>query len=80
MNKCFFKLGERFQYKWLFIRGFWRILYFALIAKFGYVSTNVNEVNGYRISVGTITPLEEYASYKHKLAGWVFYEPVLLYY
>lgn len=59
-NTCrFFSLhGENFKLKWFFRYGFWRIIYFGILAKFGFVTVNKEAVNGLFISYGTGKPIQ----------------------
>ncbi len=78
----FFSLhGEKFKAKWLFRYGFWRVVYFGIIAKFGIITVNKEAVNGLFISYGTKTPLQDLwdKGYRVRLIGWVFNEPILEY-
>lgn len=78
----FFSLdGEKFKLKWLFRYGFWRVIYFGIIAKFGITTVNKEAVNGLFISYGTATPLDDLweKGYRVRLIGWVFNEPILEY-
>lgn len=78
----FFSLhGEKFKMKWLFRYGFWRVIYFGIIAKFGIITVNKEAVNGLFISYGTATPLDYLwdKGYRVRLIGWVFNEPILEY-
>ena len=78
----FFSLhSEKFELKWLFRYGFWRVIYFGIIAKFGIITVNKKPVNGICISVGTATPLQDLcdSGYRARLIGWVFNEPILRY-
>ncbi len=82
IKPCFFSLNdEKFKAKWLFRYGFWRIVYFGIIAKFGIVTVNRKPVNGIYISFGTTEPLTDLlnAGYRIKLIGYVFREPILQY-
>ena len=73
--------GEKFKVKWMFRYGFWRVIYFGIIAKFGIISINKEAVNGLFISYGTATPLNDLwdKGYRVRLIGWVFNEPILEY-
>ena len=78
----FFSLhGKKFKAKWLFRYGFWRVIYFGIIAKFGIITVNKEAVNGLFISYGTATPLDDLwnKGYRVRLIGWVFNEPILEY-
>ena len=78
----FFSLhGEKFKLKWLFRYGFWRVIYFGIIAKFGIITVNKEAVNGIFISYGTGTPIDELwdKGYRVRLIGYVFNEPILEY-
>lgn len=82
IKPCFFSLNdEKFKAKWLFRYGFWRIVYFGIIAKFGIVTVNRKPVNGIYISFGTAEPLPDLlcAGYSTSLTGYVFWEPILQY-
>jgi len=78
----FFSLhGEKFKLKWLVIYGFWRIIYFGIIAKFGIVTVNKKAVNKIYISYGTAIPIRDLLDkgYRARLIGYVFNEPILEY-
>ena len=78
----FFSLqGEKFKAKWLLRYGFWRVIYFGIIAKFGIITVNKEAVNGLFISYGTATPLNDLweKGYRVRLIGWVFNEPIFEY-
>jgi len=78
----FFSLhGEKFNIKWLFRYGFWRVIYFGIIAKFGIITVNKEAVNGLFISYGTANPIDDLwdKGYRVRLVGYVFNEPILEY-
>jgi len=78
----FFSLhGEKFTAKWLIRYGFWRVIYFGIVAKFGIITVNKKPVNGIYISYGTGTPLQDLwdKGFRVKLIGWVFHAPILEY-
>lgn len=81
MSKFFSLNNEKFELKWLFSYGFWRIVRFGILAKFGIITVDKNHTNGFIISYGTDTPLQDLweQGYGVSLIGWVFYEPILLY-
>jgi hypothetical protein len=78
--KSIFKLYGEFDPKWMRRRGFWRLLWFALVAKFGYITTN-KDVDGYCLSIGTSVPLNSLwqAGYIVHRVGEVLGETVLFY-
>ena len=73
--------GEAFKFKWLKRWGFYRILWFGLIAKFGWTTVNKKPVDGIYISYGTATPIQELwdKGYRVRLIGKIFGEPILEY-
>ena len=73
--------GETFKFKWLKRWGFYRILWFGLIAKFGWITVNKEAVDGKYISYGTATPIQELwdKDYRVRLIGKIFGEPILEY-
>lgn len=81
MRKIFW-LNDEFKFKWMKRWGFWRLLWFAVIAKFGIITTN-KEADDYgcHFSIGTSKPLDEYwdAGYECSLAGCVLGEVVIFY-
>lgn len=72
---------EYFKLKWLLRYGFWRIIWFGIVAKFGYTTVNKNPINSIYISYGTAKPLEELfdKGYRTRLIGKIFNEPILEY-
>lgn len=81
MYRFFSLCGEKFNVKWLFKYGFWRVIYFGIIVKFGIITVNKEPVNGIYISYGTANPLQDLLDkgYRVRLIGWVFNEPILEY-
>lgn len=73
--------SEYFNIKWLFRYGFWRIILFGIIAKFGYITVNKKPVDGIYISYGSATPLQELwdQGYEVRLIGKIFNECILEY-
>ncbi|NLA25515.1 MAG: hypothetical protein GX879_11175 [Bacteroidales bacterium] len=81
MPRFFSLYGEKFKLKWLYRYGFWRVIYFGIIAKFGIITVNKEAVNGIFISYGTGTPIDDLwdKGYRVRLIGYVFNEPILEY-
>ncbi len=79
----FIVLGnETFQFRWLKIKGFYRILWFGFIAKFGVITYNQEAIQGIHISYGSASPLKELLDkgYTHVTqVGKIFGEPILRY-
>lgn len=78
----FIRLGkDYFNTKWLLSYGFWRIVWFGIVAKFGYTTVNKEPINGVYVSYGTSTPLQELwdKGYKVCLVGEIFNEAILEY-
>ena len=73
--------GETFKLKWLKRWGFYRVLWFGMIAKFGWIIVNKQAANGIYISYGTATPIQELwdKGYKVRLIGKIFGAPILEY-
>jgi len=72
---------EYFNIQWLLRYGFWRVIWFGIVAKFGYTTVNKKPVNGIYISYGTAKPLQELwdKGYKVRLIGKIFNGPILEY-
>jgi hypothetical protein len=81
MKKLFSLNNEPFKLKWMREYGFWRLLWFGILAKFGYVAVTEETQEGTRLSIGTDTPVEELWNkyYKVNIVGYVLYEPILQY-
>lgn len=81
MSKFFSLNVEKFELKWLFKYGFWKIIYFSILAKFGVITVYKSPTDDLYISYGTETPLQDLwnKGFRVSLIGWVFYEPILLY-
>lgn len=80
--KKFIKIkGENFQWKWLTVWGFYRVIWFGIVAYFGYTTVNQKPVNGIYISYGTEIPLFdlEYQGYSAENIGHIFNQPILEY-
>jgi hypothetical protein len=79
-NKIFNLYGQSDK-KWLLKYGFWRLIYFALLAKFWVITTNKYPINGNYFSIGTSVPIDELwgNGYEVCLSGYVLFEPVLFY-
>ena len=81
MCRAVFMLDGKFDHKWVKRKGFWKLLWFSIVAKFGVITTNKYEIDCCYFSVGTPTPLDEYWNngYKVSLAGKILGECVLFY-
>jgi len=73
--------NEKFSLKWLFRHGFYKILWFGVLAKFNVITVNKKAVNGIFISYGTASPLQYLIDdgYSHDVIGYIFYEPIIKY-
>jgi len=72
---------EYFNTKWLLRYGFWRVIWFGIVAKFGYITVNKEPENGVYISYGTATPLQNLwdKGYEVRLIGKIFNECIIEY-
>lgn len=80
-GRALFNLGNQFKPEWVRRKGFWRLLWFAILAKFGIVTANKYADDGCYFSIGTAMPLPNFwdAGYKVSYAGQVLGEDVLFY-
>jgi hypothetical protein len=78
--KKIFELYGQFSPRWMKRKGFWRLIWFAIVAKFGYVTTSQDQDNCC-FSIGTSWPLISLwkADYDVHRAGKVLGETVLFY-
>ena len=70
-----------FQFKHLFRRGLYRLIWFGFLAQFGIVATTKDENSEQLLSIGTFSPLSIYfdKGYNIYCAGWVLGFPIIIY-
>lgn len=79
-NKIWYLHGQKFLLIFLFRKNFWKFIYFAIIAKFGFVT--IMKSGMYKntfYTFGTKEPIEEFwnKGYKVKIVGYILGEMVL---
>jgi hypothetical protein len=81
MKNNIYCLYNEFEWKWLKHKGFWRLLWFAIVAKFGITTTNKEAEKGCYFSIGSTQPVRELwiKGYSVSYAGKILGETVLFY-
>jgi hypothetical protein len=79
-QKIFYLKG--FKLKYILRRGFWRLLWFGIVANFNIIIVTKDETADELFSIGTFTPIQKWwdNGYSVKCGGFVFGFPIILYY
>lgn len=84
LNKIYYMLYNKPNYKYFNQKSFWVLVWFSIVAKFGRVILIKGEGDGDNcccFSIGTSTPIDEFWNngYKVYLVGKIFGEHILCY-
>lgn len=79
MKNNIYNINGEFKFRWMKQWGFWRILWFGIIAKYGYVTIIGNDYDNERLSVGSDCPFPELADYTATPRGRVLNEVIYFY-